>query len=578
LARVTRLLAIEGKSGASSIWAGTTDGLFRLEGARFGAVTGTTGAVVTSLDADPDGMTVWAGLRGRGLVHVDARHVIAEYGPRGTGTSLDFTLAVGIATLPNGTRVAAGRGADGGARILLLQLAGPTLLDAQPDLSVTALVAGPHGPLLVARDSAVRVVGAPGVAAPARGLTGRTFTLSVATRGQPVAPGVVRFSPVRRNLDAMRLLASPVQPVVGDVTAAIAVDDGEVFPGTRGAGVMRVTERRADFLPTGELALGAKGLSIACVDRERCLVTTGNGRLYRWSGATQDLTLITPQGAAGETQVLVGDGSGPVYGIFRDPQKRGFRLSRLGADWAHWDPLLQIPVAGEGTAVATRAWLNPRGDLWIAVRDRAPSGEERGRGVLEVQMPDGKVVYHRPYSQGEPRSPEALPVSGDVRAVRFVKSAAAGDAPAIWFCTDVGVSRFAGGAFQTWTENDGLEDERCRDLGADDRGVVWMASGAGMTRFDGQAWRPGGFAKAWPVDRDGDDVEASSVAIWSGTLWAGTGRGLIAAGRSEIRDRAAGLIDDDIRDLVPDRFGRLWLRGTLGISLLAPSTTSPSPH
>jgi ligand-binding sensor domain-containing protein len=171
--------------------------------------------------------------------------------------------------------------------------------------------------------------------------------------------------------------------------------------------------------------------------------------------------------------------------------------------------------------------------------------------------------------------------------VRFEKETAA--APAgIWFCTSLGVTRWAGGKLQRWSENDGLASDSCDDLIIHSDGSVWVASHDGPARFDGKSWRPfdgepasAGEPRRWPRSgredeaRNEDPAPARSLVQVGGTLWAGSPRGvwpLVGAG--PILDRRAGLIDDDIVDLTLDRFGRLWVLGHLGLTI---TDTFPQP-
>jgi hypothetical protein len=268
----------------------------------------------------------------------------------------------------------------------------------------------------------------------------------------------------------------------------------------------------------------------------------------------------------------------------------GLTIGRLSAGGAKWDPLLTVPVRSEGEPVATFATVSPEGNLWIGIRDRSQSGQEFGRGVIEVQLPSGRTIHHRPYQSNEERPAEAVPIAGDVTAVRFAPGSA-GDPSAIWFCTSQGVQRFAGSDLSRWGENEGLDSESCHDLEIAADHTVWVATEAGVAHFDGQKWRrydpsrPGSpSSSGWPVDRDGDGMAARALVAFGQGLWAGTPRGVwplaraaspssgtatgIGATQANTRiDRSSGLMDDDVIDLVVDRFGRLWVLGRIGLTV-----------
>src|SRR5205814_8149031 len=116
------------------------------------------------------------------------------------------------------------------------------------------------------------------------------------------------------------------------------------------------------------------------------------------------------------------------------------------------------------------------------------------------------------------------------------------------------------------------------------------ATNRGASRFDGKTWIPfdgappaPGAPRRWPrprhrgladrgeSEKDDDDLEvlsARAFVIGGGALWAGTPRGIWPlTGSGRPFDRDSGLIDEDVRDLVVDRFGRLWVLGHLGLTV-----------
>jgi hypothetical protein len=111
-------------------------------------------------------------------MQLDRRGARASFGP---AQGFDFVEPLGTALLPNGTRFAVGRSAAGQTRLLLLQSAGPVLLEAQPEVPVAGLIDGPSGAALLA------------------GRTGslRLHTLLAVQRGEVVGGGGFRFSPTR---------------------------------------------------------------------------------------------------------------------------------------------------------------------------------------------------------------------------------------------------------------------------------------------------------------------------------------------------------------------------------------------
>lgn len=575
LTAVTHLAAVPGKSGGNIVYAGNAQGVFVVDGGAVAPAAGGAGAPVTSMDVDVEGKAVWVGLRGRGVARVEGRSVTATFGASGAG-ALDFAEPIGVAALPNGTRVALGRSAAGATRLLALRADGPELLIPRPDLDAWGLVPTPGGPLLLAGPRT----------------SPRAYRLGVALRGESVDGGV-RFSPERKNLEGLRLAATPEpRALPAEATVAIAAvgaaagDATALLVGTRAAGVARVGSAGAapEYLPIGELATDAQRLSVACLERERCVVSTGAGPGWIWDGRERTVKAIPDGAIGGGLMALAGDGSGTVYfvtgagaGAPAAAASKGGTLSlaRLSADGGQWEHLLDVPVAVEGKPVVGFATLSPKGDLWMTVRDRAASGQELGRGVLEVRLPSGRATHHRPYTAKETAPADAIPVTGDVAAIRF--QAARGGVPdAIWFCTASGVLRFAGGNLERWGENEGLTNEHCNDLTVASDGTVWIATEAGAARFDGKQWVPASSAAAraagaafrWPVARDGEDERARALVTFGQVVWAGTPKGVWSVNAAATPlDRRTGLFDDDVIDVVGDRFGRLWILGHVGLTI-----------
>ncbi|HEX2661149.1 MAG TPA: hypothetical protein VHU40_22875 [Polyangia bacterium] len=556
-----------------AVWLGTEHGLFSLEG---GGLTPVAGALaknpITFLAPDEDGQSVWAGVRGRGLFHIDARKkVVAEFGPGGPG-HVDFVDVVGRAIFANGTPIALGRGRDGATRLIVLRPDAPLVMVPDAPLAVLGLVATDEGPVLLAGNAQ----------------SPSLMTLAMIARGESAGTDGLRFTPVPRNLDSYRIVARPDgRAVPGEVTAW-TVNGNELFVGTRAAGVARVASagKPPAYLPTGELAWKASELSVACLERERCVFATGAGPGWIWDGASDTIRPVPAEAMGSPLMALSGDGDSAVYFLAGDGPK-GIKVARLSADGDRWDPLVTVQAQTEGAPVVSYATVSPEGNLWLSVRDRAPSGEELGAGVIEVRLPSGQSIHHRAARKGEPRRADAIPVPGDVRAVRFEKETAASPG-GIWFCTSMGVTRWAGGKLARWSENDGLSSDSCDDLVVEPDGGVWVATHDGPARFDGKSWFPfsgdpasEGAPRRWPRSgredeaRNEDPAAARALIQVGGKLWAGSPFGVWPlSGAGRVLDKQSGLIDDDVVDLSLDRFGRLWVLGHLGLTI---TDTFPQP-
>ena len=112
---------------------------------------------------------------------------------------------------------------------------------------------------------------------------------------------------------------------------------------------------------------------------------------------------------------------------------------------------------------------------------------------------------------------------------------------------------------QTWSIAEGLTDTYVQALAQTPDGYLWAGTqNSGLVRFDGVAFTPmrPGFGKS-----DEASVRALCAAA-DGTLWIGTdGAGLwkYSGGRFTLLTRAEGIRNENIRALLEDREGHLWV-------------------
>ena len=563
-------------------WLATERGLYLWDGAALHMITpaakGAGSNAIAFLQADPDGRSAWVGLPGRGVLHVDAHGTLQTFGPAGEGAP-DFTETLGMGTFANGTPFAIGRGRDGSGRLMILHKGAPALFEVDPSVRLVAVAMEQGAPLIYASKG-----GPLGV-----------YKLSWVERGQSIPPDAFRFAPPHKR-EGERIAATPDgRTLPDDITTYAVGPQGGVFFGTTAAGVARLGVAAqgvtvpAIHLPAGELAWKARSLEVACLERDRCVIATGAGPGWIWDGADNAYKPVPTEAMGSPLMALVGEGgngngSGSVYFMAGDGPK-GIKIARLSPDGQGWEPLLTIPVDAEGSPLISYATISPAGSLWMAVRDRLPDGQELGRGVIELQLPSGKFVYHRVTHAGQTHPPEMIPVPGDVRAVRF-QSGTAAVPDAQWFCTSLGVLRAEPGKptakLTHWTENDGLPSDSCEDLALQDDGAVWAATREGVARWSGnKLWIPfegapqtAGGPVRWPTSGRGeDDPDAAPAAARAfvtvgGNLWAGTSKGIWpVTGAGKVMDQRTGLLDSDVVGLKLDRFGRLWVLGHLGLTV-----------
>lgn len=597
IAGVTSILPIASTPEHGDAWLGTETGLLLFAGGMVHPIAAASGDVVTFLDSDTGGRSVWVGLRRRGLLRLDVGASAAAItplpvpaptttfavGPESAG-ALDFVNPIGMTHLPNGTSIAIGRARAGGTRLLVLGAGGAVLMSPQStDLPVQAVIPGCR---TIAAAGVLRASvgsGSPS-AEPTCALLGNLiagpdaaptrFRLELATRGESAAPGSLRFAPIHRTVDSPRIIARPLGRIELDAVTAVlqqSPEDEALFVGTRSAGTASISAAGAmNVLPSGELARGATHLSLACPTERRCFIATGSPTGWDLDGPEHRLEALPATTLGGHLMALATAADGSTLSIAGDPGNL-LRIGRLSADGTGFSPLAQVAVPIRGAAIATYAAVSPKGDLWVAIRDELP------RGVLEIQFPSMRVVHHRPYSVRESPPPDAIPIDADVRALGFEPRTA--DAPqAMWFCTAHGVFRFREGTLDHWGEDNGLPSEQCHDLLVGKDRSVWAATAGGPSHFDEKGWHtPARWPTSHPTnDQDGEGLAARGLAELGGRLWVATGAGLWSTttpagdARTTTWQHDARLTDSDVVGLAGDRFARLWALGRSGVTRLGP--------
>ncbi|HEY8923958.1 MAG TPA: hypothetical protein VIU64_06220, partial [Polyangia bacterium] len=361
LAGVTHVAACASllPGGPEMVWLGTSHGLFLARGGTVQPIATAGSAPVTFLQVDgeerlapetsgrpgrairraahdeassADRCAVWVGARGRGLLLVAGDRVVRQVGP-GATPPLDFLDPVGVSVLSNGTPFAIGQSSDGATKLIKLHPVGAEPLETEPVMKVWGVVTTSEGPLAF-----VSQAGAAGLP------RGAAFRLEPIERGERLPPGAFRFVQGRGNLQGLRVAALPdPRALPPEMTAWISTEQG-VFVGTRAAGVARldaaVGARGADareapraagspavpvappaYLPVGEVVAHASALSVACLERDRCVIATGSGPGWIWDGQRSVLRPLPVEALGGPLMALGGDGDGAVYFMAGDGPK-----------------------------------------------------------------------------------------------------------------------------------------------------------------------------------------------------------------------------------------------------------------
>ena len=112
-------------------------------------------------------------------------------------------------------------------------------------------------------------------------------------------------------------------------------------------------------------------------------------------------------------------------------------------------------------------------------------------------------------------------------------------------------------------EAEGLKSEIMHGAACTAGGMVYLAAGHGVAAFDGDRW-----SYPRPLAIVADDIEIGP----DGRLWMATERGLAVFDGARLRrlDARRGLVENRIRDVAVDHFGRVWLRGSQSLGIVTP--------
>src|SRR5207302_504895 len=110
------------------------------------------------------------------------------------------------------------------------------------------------------------------------------------------------------------------------------------------------------------------------------------------------------------------DLNGAVIALHRGTSKE-VRISRVGSQ-GKWAPVgvtsLEVPM---GVPEISFASFSPRGRLWVGLRYTDRDQDSRDFGAAEVNVDDGRVIYHRQKPKGGAKSAsEGVRIPSDVNA------------------------------------------------------------------------------------------------------------------------------------------------------------------
>ena len=268
---------------------------------------------------------------------------------------------------------------------------------------------------------------------------------------------------------------------------------------------------------------------------------------WGWVGEHVDL-----QARSGEWWVGTGQG------LYRFPSSDHFAKVKTARPLA-----VYTPKDGLAAWQVFRLFEDSRGNIWIST---AGSGTN---GLARWEPRDGRI-HDLAGARGLPRLQDDLPRSfGEDRSGN------------VWIGFSSGLARYAQGRFTFLTASEGLPPGAINNVHVDRSGRLWLASaGAGLVRVDDtSAERPAfvGYTTAQGLSSNISEVITEDL---NGRLYVGGGRGLDqfdpATGRVKHFTTADGLAPGLFRAAFRDRDGVLWFGMTSGLSRLVPVPEKPA--
>lgn len=136
----------------------------------------------------------------------------------------------------------------------------------------------------------------------------------------------------------------------------------------------------------------------------------------------------------------------------------------------------------------------------------------------------------------------------------------------LWIASRNGVSRFDGRTFENYSSNDGLLDPRVRDLTWQNNGDLWLATEGGISRL-----RDGEFVNYTTNEGLSSDIIYSAITDREGNIWLGTfggGASLFLGAYFENFDTDTGLPNNLVTTITEDKDGNYWI-GSYGGGLVS---------
>ena len=156
--------------------------------------------------------------------------------------------------------------------------------------------------------------------------------------------------------------------------------------------------------------------------------------------------------------------------------------------------------------------------------------------------------------------------------VKVITSASNGD---VWFGTDFGASNFDGTNWLTYDNTNGLNSSQVKSIDEDANGGIWVGTNQGVSHFDGATW-----SSYSSPNLHWSGVNATAFDS-NGDKWFGSPLGGISHFDGTTftpYDTANGLLSQYVTDILIDNQDNKWVGTSSGMSVLDASNTTFTHH
>ena len=507
------------------LWIGTSDGVSHFDGDEFRHCTAADGypsGVVRALLADADG--VWIGTN-EGLYRTEGTHIM-RYGPA------DGLIDEQVWALAPAGRdaiwVGSGRGLmyfDGAAFTYHGRRSGPG------SGSVLAIGAGASGDLWVSTDAGLFR---------SDGDTFTTLDLGLARGDRQVyafadaARGGIWFGRAdtlyRRDAAGLARWALPnlsrVQSLLRGDSETILVGISTMDRSLRAGSGQLLRVEGGRLLPVDAEGLPVEPISAAIQDSSGMIWLGSQGYLVRYDPNLKTLTVADGL-PSDEVRALLEDRSGRIWIGTRSGlaywSSGVLQGVELGTDSETTGDISDLLQASDG-----RIWAATTHGLYVG-------GSQQ---LTRVDVPGGPPPQARCSSLVEHDG-------------------------AVWVATDGRLYRIEGAQCRSFGVEDGLPSASIQSLSVGDDGQLWVGTLTGPARWVDGTFEIPDFARDLP------DPFITAVRASEGTIWLGTGSGLLRFDGQHLEHLRVldGLSNNSIQSLNFDRQSRLWIGTNSGLSL-----------